>query len=107
ALGTRHVEQHLRADDVGENERTRAHDAAIDVSLGGEVDDLGDAVLVEDGGNQIAVADVALDEGEALLVAEEIFEIGEISGVGELVEGDELDLLLPLHEEADEVGPDA
>ena len=38
------VEQHLRAEDVGADERPGVLDAAIDVALGREVDDRVDAV---------------------------------------------------------------
>ena len=77
------VEQHLRAEHVGEDELGRAEDRAVDVRLGGEVDD-----RVAAGGRArdgLRVGDVALVE----LVLDAL-EVRPVAGVGELVEHDDL-----------------
>jgi len=55
-------QQVVRADDVGVDERLRPEDRAIDVRLGGEINDGRDAVLTQEPRDQRPVADVALDE---------------------------------------------
>ncbi|CAB5000596.1 unannotated protein [freshwater metagenome] len=54
------IEQGLGADDVREEELLRAGDRSVDVGLGREVHD--DVVPGEDGVEERAVADIALDE---------------------------------------------
>ena len=51
------------------------------------------------------IADVAFDEGESGIV-EEIANVGEIAGIGELVIGDEAKVLLIAQEHANEVRTD-
>ena len=64
----------------------------------------GDAIIA-DIRHRGGIADVGLHERQPLVV-EQAFEIGQISGVGELVDGNELRLLAALQEHADEVRPD-
>jgi len=64
------------------HEGVRVDDGAVDVALGGEVDD--DLVAGEVRFDGFLVADVALDEGAALVV-EDVAQVLEVSGVGELV----------------------
>jgi hypothetical protein len=59
-LGFGHVQQHLRADDIGLHERPGAENAAIDMALGGEMHDFGDAVIVPDLLHLLGIADVPL-----------------------------------------------
>ena len=78
----RGVEQHEGAEDVGGDELARGLDRAVDVRLGGEVDD-GVAALdrAPDG---VAVGDVALDQLEA--IGRQALEVLAPARVGELVE---------------------
>jgi len=70
AFGLGDVEQNLGSNDVGLNERAGAEDRAIDVALGGEVDNLANGLLVEQVGNECGVADVAADEQKAIAIRE-------------------------------------
>jgi hypothetical protein len=83
------VEEAERADDVGLDERLGGIDGAVDVGLGGEVNDGVDLMLGEEAGDEGDVADVAVRENIAG-VGREVGEIGGVAGVGEGVEVDEL-----------------
>jgi hypothetical protein len=82
------VEQHLRPFDVRRHELATAFlDRLLDVRLGGRVHDHVD--VADDLGNELGVADVAVDEGKAL-VAHEIGEVVHVARVCERVEEDDL-----------------
>ncbi len=70
-----------------------------------EVDHLGDAVLVPRRLHLAGVADVTLDEGD-LAIAEQAIEVGQVAGVGELVECHELHRLPARGEQPDKVRAD-
>ena len=100
------VEQDLRALDVRGHELARAvQDRLLDVRLGGGVDDHVDARhdLLDVRG----VADVALDEREAL-VAEQVGDVGGVPGVGQRVHDHDLVIgraqQVPAEVRADESG---
>src|SRR6185312_16644651 len=76
------------------------------MALSGEVDHLANFVVLEEIGDELGVADVAADEVEPLRVFKEPLKVGQVSGVGELVQRDQPDGFAALHEHADEVGPD-
>ena len=84
----RRVEQRLGAEDVRAQERRRVVDRAVDVGLGGEVDEGRRAVLGEQARHQRRVADVAADELVAG-VAGEAGQVLRVSGVGQRVEIDD------------------
>ena len=77
------VEQHLGAEDVGEDELGRAEDRPVDVRLGREVDDR--LCAGRRRGDGVRVGDVALVE----LVLDAV-EIRPVAGVRQLVEHDDL-----------------
>ena len=82
------VEQHLGTLDVRRHELARAvEDRLLDVRLGRGVDDHIDALddLLDVGG----IADVALDEREAL-VPEQVGDVGRVAGIGERVHDHDL-----------------
>src|SRR5581483_11826206 len=83
AGGTRPLEQYLRAQHVGADELGRVEDGAVDVGLGGEVDDR----LAAPGGSshRVGIGDVADDERRV-----HALEVGRVAGVRELVEHDDL-----------------
>src|SRR5205823_3576026 len=97
AVVARVVEQHLRPEHVGGDELGGTEDRAVDVRLGGEVDDR----LAAGGGvgDRLRVGDVSLPE----LVLDAL-EVGPVPGVGQLVEDD--DVLAGRGETADEVRAD-
>ena len=69
------------------HERVGVDDRAVDVALGGEVDD---AVVAGHGlGHRVPVADVALHEAEAGVVLE-VLEVVGVAGVGQGVEDRDL-----------------
>lgn len=76
------------AEYVGMYKGERSADTAIDVALGGEIDDMGDGVLLEKRLDLLEVGDVGLLESVvgALLY---LFEIGKIACVGEGIYIDE------------------
>jgi len=102
-----YFEQMEGADDVGLDEVFRAVDGAVDVALGGEVDDGARLLFGEQFADQGAVADVALDEDVAL-VAVQAGEVLQVAGVGEFVEIEDRLVVLsqPVEDEvrADEAG---
>ncbi len=84
AARPRRIEQHLSADDVGREKRTRVGDRTIDVRLGGEVDDGVDAVA-DRRRDRLRIGDVAAHETMARIV-EQRFEVREVAGVREQIE---------------------
>ncbi len=79
------LEQLERADDVRLDERPRPLDRAVDVALGGEVQDGRRGVLPEHPADRLPVRDVAQDEGEAGVVRH-VGEALEAARVRQLVE---------------------
>ena len=106
-VGAHGFEQAEGADDVGLDEVFRAVDAAVDVRFGGKIDDGAGLVLGEQLGDEVEVADVALDEDVAR-VALERGEVLEVAGVGQRVEVDDglVGMGQPVEDEiaADEAG---
>ena len=91
------VEQHLRAEHVGEDELGRAEDRAVDVRLGGEVDDR--LAALRRARDRVRVGDVALVE-----LVLDAFEVRAVARVGQLVEDD--DVVAARGEATDEVRAD-
>ncbi len=77
------VAQHVGAEAVGAHERVRVDDRAVDVRLGGEVDD--GVVAVHPLEHGVLVADVGVDELDPAVV-HHVADRGEVAGVGERVE---------------------
>src|SRR3546814_9962348 len=86
----RGFQQRQRAHDVGLHEGARAVDRAVDVALGGEVDHRVGPVLGQQAVDQVAVADVALDENMRRVVLQRRKRI-EVARVREGVEVDHAD----------------
>ena len=106
-VGTDGFEQAEGADDVGLDEVFRAVDAAVDVRFGGKIDDGAGLVLGEQFGDEVEIADVALDEDVAR-IALQSGEVLEVAGVGQRIEVDDrfIRLRQPVEDEiaADEAG---
>ena len=77
------------ADDVGLDEIARTGDRAIDMRLGGEVHDVRDAVLLDDAQGGCLVAQINFLEN-IFWVLGNLFQIGQMTGVGEAIKVDEL-----------------
>jgi hypothetical protein len=87
AVPTGRLQEHVNAQDVGLNECAGVHQRAVDVRLGGEVDD-GVGVthrLFDPGG----VADVTMDEAIARVVLD-VETVVEVTGVGQQIKIDNL-----------------
>ena len=98
----RGLQQAKRAVHVGAHERLRVGDGVVVVGLGGEVHDgvhAGDDLL-----QQRLVADVAVDEGHALLG--DAGEVVQVAGIGERVQHDDVHVRLVVHHPVDEVASD-
>ena len=72
------------------------------MALGGEVDDGFDRVIAQRRLDDVGIADVAFDEGEAV----DAFERREISGVGERIEHDQTVRAIGATATTNEVGAD-
>ena len=83
----RRAQQAVRADHVGRDEHRGAEDGAVDVRLGGEVDDCIGAVVGQQGADERRVADVAVHE-HVLRIGTQVAQVFEAAGVGEQVEVD-------------------
>ncbi len=81
-------EQRQRADDIGVDEDLGPRNGSIHVTLGGEIDDGLDLMLVDQSLHQGSVADVSVDE-DVVLVLDELGEVLEVARVGQLVEIDQ------------------
>ncbi len=105
-VGPRRLEHRERAEDVGPDEGVAAGDRTVDVTLGGEVDDVVGPEALERRGDGAPIADV--DFGEAIVrrVADGGERV-EVAGIGELVEIEHVDALadeMPAKRRADEPG---
>ena len=79
------LEHGLGPEHVGPEEPARVEHGQAVVGLGGEVHDRVDLVLAEGLEGELAVADVAVDEGDPVL---DVGQAGPVPGVGEGVVGD-------------------
>ena len=75
------------------------------MALGGEVYDAVDVFFLHQLVNTIEVTDVHLDELIVRLVLD-VLEVGEVAGIGQLVEVDDLVFGIFVDEEADDVAAD-
>ena len=97
----------MDADDAGPKERLRVEDRAVDVGLGGDVDD--GVGAVDERPDDVRVRDVALDEREAgglLGIALDGREVRAVAGVGELVEHGHARPVVAAEDLADELAAD-
>jgi hypothetical protein len=85
ARGARRLQQAQRPGDVRVEERLRGHDAAVDVALGGEVDDRLDRVALHQLLHRRAVPDVPAHE-DVSGIPLEVAQVLEIPGVGQGVD---------------------
>jgi hypothetical protein len=99
------VEQVGRAHHVGEHERERIGDGAVHVRLGRQVDHAVEAVFGKQPVHESGVHDVAFEKsiiGGLLNVSE----VGEVTGVGQLVEVKNVVVGMPVYEQPYYVGTD-
>ena len=99
------VEQDARADDVCLEKNFRVLDGAVDVALGGKVDDDVRVLGLEEVIDGLAVGDVGADECEVFVLLRS-FERLEVAGIGELVKADQTVFRVVLEFVVNEVATD-
>ena len=99
------LQQAQRAHHVGAGEGERVLDRAIHMALGCQVDDAIHLLLLHQLVERLEVADVHLHEFVVGLVLH-VLEVGEVAGVGELVEVDDVVVGVLVDKEADHVRAD-
>src|SRR5262245_14501624 len=103
AGGAGGVEQDLGTNDVGADERPGVHDAAINMALGGKVDDGMDAG--HGGGDGCGIGDVAFDETIARMPSQ-IGKVDRVASVGESVEIDDAEVRVFFQDIANKIATD-
>lgn len=83
------VQQDVHADYVRMHEGIGGEDAAVDVRLGGEIDDSVDVVLLENAADGATVGDVGALEAIVLLVVDGQ-QIVTVAGVSQLIQHDDV-----------------
>ena len=101
----RGLQQAERAHDVGLGEGERVLDAAIDMGFRREVDDAIDLLVLHQLVDAVEVADVHPDELVVGFVLD-ILQIGQVAGVGQLVQVDDSVIGVFVHEEANNMAAD-
>ena len=103
AMLARRLAEHGRAPDVRLDECQGIHERAVDMCLGGEIDDR--VSLRRERVDELHIADVAMHESVPRL-PHELREVGQVAGVGQFVEDGDLDLRTGGPNQAHEVGAD-
>ena len=101
----RGLEKGERAHDVCAGEREGILDGAVHVAFCGEVDYAVDLILPDDASHLVEVCYVGLDEGIVGSVLD-VTEVGEVAGIGQLVEVYDTVVGIFVYEEADYMGAD-
>ena len=83
------LEQAERSHDVGTCESERVFDAPVHVAFGGQMDDAVHMVLPDEFAHLVEIANVRFDESIVRPVFD-VFQIGQVSGVGQLVQVDNM-----------------
>ena len=93
------LKKNLGADDVGLNEDFRAHDGAVDMGFGGEVND--DINAFHGPVNHFGIADIAFYKLKV-----QTFEVFQVAGVGQFVENDDFVIRIFAADMTDKVAAD-
>ena len=104
-VAARGLQQRQGAHHVRLGESERVFDGAVHVAFRGQVDDAVDALFPQQGRDAFEVADVHPDETVVGLVFD-ILEIGQVAGIGQLVEIDDPVVRIFVHEMTDHVASD-
>ena len=99
------LEEGEGAHDVCAGEREGILDGAVHVAFCGEVDYAVDLILPDDASHLVEVGYVGLDEGIVASVLD-VTEVGEVAGIGQLVEVYDTVVGIFVYEEADYMGAD-
>ena len=90
---------------VGAGESEGVEDRAVHMAFGREMDHAVDLIFLHDAAHLVVVADVGPDEGIVGFVLD-VLQVGEVAGVGELVEVDDVVVGIFVDEETDHVRTD-
>ena len=99
------LQEAQRTHHIGLREGERVFDGAVHVALGGEVDDAIDLLVLHELVNRLEVADVGLYELIVRLVLD-VFQIGKIACVSQLVEVDDFIIGILVHEQTYDMASD-
>ena len=99
------LEQAERSHDVGTCESERVFDAPVHVAFGGQMDDAVHTVLPDEFAHLVEIANVRFDESIVRPVFD-VFQIGQVSGVGQLVQIDNMVVRILVDEKAYHVAAD-
>src|SRR5205807_4688732 len=101
----RGFEQRMRAGDIRLEKCIRSEDRSVDVRLGGEVHDGVEALIAQQGFDELRIANVAVDETQIGVILHGI-QIGEVAGIGERIEHDQPLARVFLEPVMNEIGTD-
>ena len=99
------LQQAERAHHVGAGEGEGVLDGAVHMAFGGQVDDAVHVVFLHELHDAVEVADVRLDEGVVRAVLD-VLQVGQVAGVGQFVEVDDVIVRIFVHEQAHHVAAD-
>ncbi len=99
------MQQAQRTHHIGLRKGERVLDAAVHMALGGEVDDAVDVLFLHQLVDAIEITDVHLDELIVGLVLD-VLEVGEVAGIGQLVEVDDLVFRVFVDEKSNDMAAD-
>ena len=99
------LEQAERSHDIGACESERVFDTAVHVAFGSQMDNAVHMVLPEEFAHLVEIANVRFDESVIRLVFD-VFQVGQVSGVGQLVQIDNVVVRILVDEEAYDVAAD-
>ncbi len=99
------LQQAQRAHDVGAGKGKGVFNGAVHMAFCGKVDDAVYIELLHDGAHAHVVADICLDEGIIGFILY-IFEVSQVTGIGEGIEVDDAVLRVFVNEKADDMGAD-
>jgi hypothetical protein len=96
------IKEHLHSLDIGLNERGGVQNAPIHMGFRGKAHCNIHSIILKDTFHQLPVCNIPPDEPVSLIVLQS-FQIGQVSGICELVQIDYAPILMPLQDIADEV----
>ncbi len=99
------LEEREGAHDVGLSEGEGVLDAAVHVALSGKVDNAVDMLALHEGVDGVKIANVGTDEGVVGLILD-VLQVGEVAGVCQFVDIDDVILGVFVHEKTDDVAAD-
>ena len=99
------LEQAERSHDIGACESERVFDTAVHVAFGSQMDNAVHMVLPEEFAHLVEIANVRFDESVIRLVFD-VFQVGQVSGVGQLVQIDNVVVRILVDEEAYDMAAD-